>query len=166
MFKRARRSVQLGVIILATAALAPPTAQAGQPHGGPTASLDGKPIPLNEVGNWYCEDLSYPLIQCFSEATELEARVDKSLAVQAADYVTVYEYPGYAGAYMHVSQDYTILALIGWNDRISSFRGRNSQSGKFFTDWFYGGVQYGFCCNQQASSLGSFDNTFSSIHRG
>lgn len=163
---RARQGVQFAVLILVTAALIPSAARAGQPIDRVTAVLDGKPIPLREVGDWYCDDFSFPVIECFSEAAELEASVFALAAVQSVDYVTVYDYPGYAGSYMHVSQDYNILALLGWNDRISSYRGRNYQSGVFFTDWFYSGVQYGFCCNQQASLLGSFDNTFSSIHRG
>jgi hypothetical protein len=153
-------------VFLVAVSLTPLPVQAGQPLDFVTASLDGKPIPLREVGDWYCDDLSFPLIRCFSEAADLEAAVSTLLAQQAVVYVTVYDYPTYSGSYMHVSQDYNILALIGWNDRISSFRGRNYESGVFFTDWFYSGVQYGFCCNQQASTLGSFDNTFSSIHRG
>jgi len=66
---------------------------------------------------------------------------------------------------MNVSQDYAALSAIGWNDRISSFRGRNSETGQFWTDWFYGGTWYAFCCNTSVSNLGSFNNTFSSIQR-
>jgi hypothetical protein len=165
MKTRARRGIQFTVVFLATVALAPLHVRAAQPIDRVTALLDGTPIPLREVGDWYCEDFSSPQIRCYTEAAELEATVSGLLAVQAIDYVTVYDYPTYSGSYMHVSQDYSVLALIGWNDRISSFRGRNYESGVFFTDWFYSGVQYGFCCNQQASSLGGFDNTFSSIHR-
>jgi hypothetical protein len=130
-----------------------------------TAELDGKPIKLVDVGNWYCHDFSYPVIQCFSDATVLEADAESIQATTAVDYVTVYEYTGFAGSYMHMSQDYTALIWIGWSDRISSLKGRNSQTSHFYVDWYYGGAIYAVCCNAQLTSLGSWDNVFSSVHR-
>jgi hypothetical protein len=133
-----------------------------------TADLDGQPIRLSEVGRWYCDDFSYPAIHCYSSPELLEGQVGTLAAiaaVAAVDYVTVYEYSSFAGSYMHMSQDYTALVTIGWNDRISSLRIRNSQQSHFFTDWFYGGTIYFACCNTQVSSLGTLDNTFSSVHR-
>ena len=64
---------------------------------------------------------------------------------------------------MYMSDDYQVLATIGWNDRISSFIVKNSMTGKFWTDWFYGGSYYYFCCNSQVQYLGGYDNTFSSV---
>lgn len=40
---------------------------------------------------------------------------------------------------MYVAADATALAIIGRNDRVSSFKGVNSLSGTFNVDWFYGG---------------------------
>ena len=34
-----------------------------------------------------------------------------------------------------------------------------------FTDWLFGGSSWPFCCNSQVASLGSYDNTFSSVQR-
>jgi len=131
-----------------------------------TAYLDGRPIPLKDVANYYCDDFSYPVIQCSVKPATTEARASSLLlAAATGDYVTIYEYTNFNGAYMNVSQDYTALVLIGWNDRVSSFKARNSGSGKFWTDWFNTGTGYFFCCNQQMSSLGTFDNTFSSVQR-
>jgi hypothetical protein len=145
---------------------APPATFAGTAGASQlSADLDGKPIQLVEVGNWYCDDFSYPVIHCFRDPAELEARAASIEAVTAVDYVTVYDQTGFAGSYMHMSEDYTVLTLINWNDRISSLKGRNSQSGHFYVDWFFGGSKYGFCCNQQLTSLGSYDNAFSSVHR-
>jgi hypothetical protein len=144
---------------------APAAANAVEADLGITAFLDGKPIPLENVGKYYCDDFSFPVINCSSEAGVIEARTSSILAATAVDYVTVYENPGLSGAWMHVSQDYSQLWQIGWNDRISSFRGRNSGTGKFWTDWFYGGSFWSFCCNQQVTTLGGWDNTFSSVHR-
>lgn len=132
----------------------------------PSADLDGKSIELKQVGSYFCEDFTYPQIHCFASAGTLESRVASTLAATSADYVTIYDFGTFAGSYMYVSQDYVALATIGWNDRISSFIARNGEIGHFFTDWFYGGNPYVLCCNQQVSSLGSFDNVFSSMHHG
>lgn len=130
-----------------------------------TADLDGKPIELVEVGNWYCHDFDYPAIHCFSDPKNLEEEPEVAFAAAAAGttYLTVYEYTTYQGAFMHMSENYSMLSLIGWNDRISSYVAKNSMSGAFWTDWLYTGVRYNFCCNQQIGSLGSFNDTFSSV---
>ncbi len=86
-----------------------------------------------------------------------------ALAAAALDYVEVFENPSYGGASMYMAQDYSVLSLIGWNDRISSFKGLNGQAGIFYTDWLYGGSTWSFCCNQNISSLGAFNDTFSSV---
>jgi hypothetical protein len=61
-------------------------------------------------------------------------------------------------------ENYDAVAIIGWNDRVSSFTVRNSASGRFYADWFAGGSPYSFCCNQQVSTLGSWSDTFSSVY--
>lgn len=143
-----------------------------------SADLDGKPLALDQVGNWYCHDFDYPVIHCFSDSAQLQdssltaqtgiraraaARGDFTTALAGVTYVTIYEYPTYQGAFMQMSEDYGLLSLIGWNDRISSFKVRNSLSGAFWTDWLYSGTRYNFCCNQTVGSLGSYDDTFSSV---
>jgi hypothetical protein len=154
-------------LLLLSVFLTPEAVSASQDGSGRLAAdLDGKPINLVDVGKWYCEDFSYPAIHCFSRAAELEVRVASVLGTTSLDYVVIYDFTTYSGSYMYVSQNYDILALIGWNDRISSLRSINSQAGHFFVDWFYGGTAWGFCCNSQYSSLGGFDNSFSSVHTG
>jgi hypothetical protein len=131
-----------------------------------TADLNGAPIALAGVGHWFCEDFAYPAIHCFTSSRALERSVSASLSSASATaltYVVVYEYTSYQGAYMYMSDDYQALSVIGWNDRISSISVRNSMSGKFWTDWFYTGTGYYFCCNSQVSYLGSLDNTFSAV---
>lgn len=132
---------------------------------GIKAYLDGRPIPTSEVSRYYCDDFSYPIIQCSRLPATTQLRATTMALVASADYVTIYDGAGYAGAYMHVSQDYGTLLTIGWNDKISSFKGRNSETGTFFTDWFNGGSSWPFCCNTQQPSLGGYNNTFSSIMR-
>lgn len=137
-------------------------AQSGSPQL--TADLDGRTIALSDVGNWYCHDFAWPKIHCFSTSARLEAAVSSFTSSSSITYMTVYDYTAYQGPYMYFSQDYTVLATIGWNDRVSSFIVHNSQSGVFWTDWFYTGTRFDWCCNQGWASLGSFDNVFSSIY--
>jgi hypothetical protein len=129
-----------------------------------TATLDGKPIPLEDVGKYFCDDFAYPQIQCSRSRLLPDARA-MLVGILAVDYVTIYDQAAFGGAYMNISQDYSVLALIGWNDRISSFKARNNETGTFYTDWFYGGGPWSFCCSGQAANLGGANNTFSSVLR-
>jgi hypothetical protein len=157
-----RAGAAVAALVIAAAAFPAGTAAGDQAAETKlTADLDGRVIALSDVGRWFCHDFDYPRIHCFTKPADLETGVVTALATTAVDYVTVYDLPNYAGSYMHVSEDYSVLSLLGWNDRISSFKGRNSQSGHLFLDWFYGGTAYAFCCNTNVGYLGSFDNTFS-----
>lgn len=163
------RGLAVGLMVLSSLTIAgignPGTTRAADADPELTATLDGKPIPLEDVGKYYCDDFSYPEIQCSSTKVIPDARATLVTLLTAVDYVTIYDGNAYSGAFMNVSQDYSALSLIGWNDRISSFKGRNSETGSFYVDWFYGGTPWAFCCNTQTSSLGSYNNTFSSIQR-
>jgi hypothetical protein len=121
------------------------------------------PIRLADVGKWYCHDFDFPAIHCFSQPRDLEASPTFAAAATSTTYVTVYEFTTYQGAYMHLSQDYSMLVLIGWSDRISSLVVHNSAGGVFWTDWLYTGARYPVCCFQQLGSLGSYNDSFSSV---
>lgn len=153
-----------GLLLLA-GALAPGAVAAREPAGQLRATLDGKPLALEAVGRYYCHDFAYPEIRCFSRSEELEASLPSTLAYGGSDYVTIFDGDYYSGPYMHLSQDYAALSWIGWNDRVSSFIVRNSQSGAFWTDWFWGGSRWGFCCNSYVGLLGGHNNSFSSVDR-
>ena len=80
--------------------------------------------------------------------------------------MTVCDGANFGGSFMNVSQDYSVLALIGWNDRISSFKARNSETGTFYTDWFYGGTVWALLLQHAGwRAWARFNNTFSSIIR-
>jgi hypothetical protein len=157
--------VVLSLPLSATARVLPDSSSTKQEaEGDLTADLDGKPIALADVGHWYCHDFDYPAIHCFSDPGDIERSTEfQGAAAAATAYVTVYEFTTYQGAFMHMSQDYTALTLIGWNDRISSFVVHNSAGGAFWTDWLYSGTRYSFCCFQQLGSLGGYNDTFSSV---
>jgi hypothetical protein len=132
------------------------------------AYLDDRRISVNEIPEYYCHDFDYPEIRCFTTGEELDAASAPEaqlLAFMGGTYVTVYEHSTFNGAYMHISQDYDLLFLVNWNDRISSFRSRNCGSGYFWTDWFGGGNWYRFGCNQSVSILYGWNDTFSSVYR-
>ena len=165
-----RAGVILGATLVASMLAGPAPGLAGQrpptlPNPTLTADLDGVPIDLRSVGDHFCHDFAYPQIHCFSKSASLAQAVQPILAASGVTYVIGFDYTSFQGPYMYFSQDYTVLATIGWNDRISSFVGQSSQSGRFWTDWFYLGTSYTFCCNQQVPSLGSYDNSFSSVYR-
>ena len=163
------RGLAIGLMVLSSLTIAglenPQATRATDPDQELTATLDGKPIPLEEVGKYFCDDFAYPEISCFSTRLLAGARATLVTLLTSVDYVSIFDLANYGGAYMNVSQDYSALALIGWNDRIGSFKGRNSETGSFFVDWFYNGTQWAFCCNTQTPSLGAYNNSFSSIIR-
>lgn len=144
-----------------------PAVAAGQPAKDDeiVAYADGRRISVEDIPRYYCDDFSYPVIQCSSLPLVTDSRALTLSLVSGADYVTIYDQAGYLGTYMHLSQDYAALLTIGWNDRVSSFKGRNGETGKFWTDWFNSGTSWSFCCNTGVSTLGSFNNTFSSVER-
>jgi hypothetical protein len=158
----------LGVLVTAMLLLGVPAVRAGAPGSGLSADLDGKAVPLTEVGRLRCHDFDYPRIHCYSSDAAIGAAVEAALGTDSAtsaSYVLIYDGSSFNGSYMYVSQDYVALFVIGWNDRISSFKAINGQSGALFTDWYYGGSSWSFCCNQQVASLGGFNDSFSSVQR-
>lgn len=163
------RAVVLALLLASTLVAyggsGPQPAVGGQSRPTLTAFLDGVAIPLADVSRYYCDDFSYPTITCSQSPLASATRSTFMTLAAAVEYVTIYDQPSYAGSWMNVSQDYAALSLIGWNDRISSFRAKNSETGRFTTDWLYGGSQWSFCCNSQLPSLGGYDNTFSSVQR-
>jgi hypothetical protein len=136
-----------------------------EPDASLVAYVDGREIPPSDVGKYFCDDFSYPVIRCSTHRLVIDLRATMVSLLTGVDYVTIYDLAGYSGSFMNVSNDYGALATIGWNDRISSFKGRNSETGRFWTDWFNGGISSSFCCNTTVSSLGIFDNAFSSMQR-
>jgi len=166
----------------ATASAATPTPAA--PSLAPSSiavELDGRPIPASDISHHYCHDRDYPVIHCHSTPSKLEVAVRTSgtasstpsstpeSAIQTAstsEYVVIYSGTSYAGAYMYLFQDYDMLAFIGWNDRIRSYRSPNGTSEVFYTDWFASGSSLSFCCGGAATYLPStFDHQISSTYR-
>jgi hypothetical protein len=159
------------LLLLATLLLAvvlPGPVVAGNPGSQEiSATLDGKAIDPREAGRYYCETFGWPEVRCYSSAAALEtslsgASFSPDAAAATSGYVTVFDGTSFTGTYMHISSDVSALGWFGWNDRTSSFVVHGSW-GSFWTDWFYGGNRYTYCCNVQIAWLGAYDNTFSSV---
>jgi hypothetical protein len=133
--------------------------------------LDGRQINPRLTSRYYCHDLQFPAIHCSRTEAARDASMQKAVVgafatLSASDYVVIYDGPNFSGPSMVISQNYDALFTIGWNDRISSYRGVNSASGRLWTDWFGSGTLRTFCCNTLVSTLPSgLDNAFSSVYR-
>jgi hypothetical protein len=169
------------IVVLASSLLAFPVGvSASEPIM--RADLEGKPIRLVEVGNWYCHDFDYPSIHCFRTAAELDLAVanlgiellapnedaigSSPAVVSALSYVRVFVDAGYGGSSAYFSVNYSNLGLIGWNDKISSYVALNSLSGQFWENTSYWGLLDSFCCNQLVSYVGdAYNDKFSSVRK-
>jgi hypothetical protein len=140
--------------------------------GTVTADLDGVAIAVDQIPEHFCHDRAYPVIHCFATPQGLAAAFEAldgariARAATATDYVIVYSNTSYGGSYLYISQDYDTLVTVGWNDRIRSYRGLNSELGRFWTDWFHSGAALDFCCNSNVPSLSAtFDQKITSVYR-
>jgi hypothetical protein len=161
---RTRAAGATAVLVL-TAGLGATPVAAADPEEGPVAYLDGRAIPLADVGRYYCDDFDYPAIRCSRSPLLPSVRGTVVSQLSSVTYVTIWDGSGFTGPFMNVSQDYASLLTIGWNDAVSSFKVRNSETGRFTSDWFYGGSSWWFCCNSTFSTLGAWNNTFSAVQR-
>ena len=71
-----------------------------------------------------------PIIRCFRTEDGLQValarRASRTLSLAAAaGYVEIFGHITYQGGSFVVSRDYSNLGSIGWNDRVSSFKGLN-----------------------------------------
>jgi hypothetical protein len=117
------------------------------------------------------------VLTCFASAAEMEeaaaARAssgakasDAPLAPAATVYVIVYVDGAYSGAARALSQDYTYLGTIGWNDVISSLRSYGA-TGHFWENAPSGGFEYLFYPTTQVSYVGDYYNDkFSALYFG
>ncbi len=171
------RSRLIGLALLA-AVMAPvyavPVGAASEPPI--SADLEGRPIPAVEVGRYACHDFDYPRIHCYRTRADLERAVADRLAAQPASgldgtvgatatgYVKVYPDAGLQGLPAVLSVRYDDLAVIGWNDRISSFEGLAGNGGTFFEHIYGGGFAYPFNAYQQVTYVGDpYNDRFSSV---
>lgn len=160
--------------LLAVGAPAPAPASAAAPV---RAVLDGRPISLAEARSLSCHDFDYPVLACFRTAAEMEAAAaararsgtvstTAPLAAATTGYIIVYVDGQYVGAARALSQDYSYLGTIGWNDVISSFKSYGA-TGHFWENAPSGGFIYDFYPTSQAAYVGDYYNDkFSALYFG
>jgi hypothetical protein len=139
----------------------------------PFATLDGRTIATEDVGDLACHDFEYPIIRCFDSVQSLEASVAGELvrrspgtaAAATLGYVIVYEHAQYGGSNPKVlSTDVPWLSDIGWNDKISSFKSFGA-SGQFYENSPSGGFAYYYWPTTQVPSLsGTYNDKFSAFY--
>lgn len=171
------RALAGAFLVALVSTLAPSTSSAASSvESALIADLEGVPIAATSVSSYFCHDFDHPLIHCFRTADRLEGDVAArtggapfalgQTTITAVAYVRIYDLSSYAGAYATLSADYTHLSSIGWANRISSYKGLNSESGAFYTNTTYSGSLDQFCCNQAVPTLSStFDNQIDSVRR-
>ena len=137
---------------------------------GLSATLDGHPIPLSDVGRYACHDRNYPLIRCFRTGGELEAdekvAPTGTLAPQQllSPFVRWYQNANYAGAFFDAYDPYPDLSVIGWANQISSFKPLNGGHPVWWQGANYTGVMWDWGTSPEAT-LGGADNHITSVQK-
>ncbi len=169
------RRASLGLSVVMLLALAPAAARATSQNESttPQAFLDGLPLPIWEVSGYHCHDLALPDILCFVSEEARDAAVDllnngelsSATTTSSSGYVIAYVHASYAGTSVVLSQDYSNLGSIGWNDIISSYKVYTSPNGQFYEHTWYGGRYQTFCCFTNVPYVGDpLNDTFSSFN--
>ena len=169
-----RLSIALAALTVVTGAAAGGALAKGPRDKTIVADLEGRRISVSEIPDWFCHDVDYPQIHCYTTAAELETALDAAAAsiegltgvLAPLPYVYIYGDAGTLGPAYGVTQVWEDLSWIGWNDRISSFKSVNGGFGHFATDAYNNGRLYpGFCCNAVVTYVGdSWNDQFSSVY--
>jgi hypothetical protein len=159
-------------VALALAALLLPSSQAEASTAGQlSASLDGRPIALRDVGHYACHDRDYPLIRCFRTAAQLEADEQAPGTASAATaqqllspFVRWYQDANYGGAFFEAYDPYPDLSVIGWAKQISSFTPLNGGHPVWWQGPSYTGLMWDWGTVPEAT-LGNADDQISSVQK-
>jgi hypothetical protein len=151
------------VLVVALLLVCPMGVQAGQPAGQSDghlwATLEGKPLALVDVANYYCHDFAYPRYTCFRTAGERDRDLDSAsapgavrrfrvgsitgtLGTQSVNYVLFFEHSDYAGSSLVLSNPTPDLGVLGWSNRISSFKSTNGGRPKWWDSTSYTGTPW------------------------
>jgi hypothetical protein len=161
--------MRLGRAVLTALLLAAMTAPQVSADGL-SATLDGKRIRMSRVPSLHCHDFDYPVIRCFSTSNliveDVAARLDATQADSArllsSGFVTAYQDVTYGPPSITLSNDYPSLSVLGWNDRISSFKSFGATGG-FWEHSPSGGFFDAYTSTTMASSLGGHNDTYSAF---
>jgi hypothetical protein len=163
----------VSAFIVALTALCAPSIGASAHDAGLTATHEGRRMDPSAVGRFHCHDIDHPRLRCFSSPRRRDAdaarrirrlSADPRRATRADAYVRLYEHQQFQGASVLLSVAYPDLGVIGWSDRVTSFKSVNWGSGTFFRHIQMDGATYPFCCNSAVANVGgAYNDTFSSV---
>jgi hypothetical protein len=143
-----------------------------------TATYEGQPIDPMQASHHFCHTRDYPIVRCFAN----QAEVDKDLGLveptapsltsvetgvspdwAGGAYTIAYWDSNYGGNALTVYGALWNLDLIGWNDAISSIKSVNCGIPRYYVDANYSGAYWQNGCNYWSSSLGIYNDKFSSV---
>jgi hypothetical protein len=157
------------LLLSAQAALAQPASLDPESDGPVIASLDGRSVSLDIATQYHCHDFASPELRCFTSVEDHDLDFfggdGNSVSVlSSSGYVIAWSGNSYSGSSVTLTQNYSNLGTIGWNDRISSYKVYTSLSGAFYEHTSYTGLVQTYCCNAQVAYVGDTrNNTFSSF---
>lgn len=134
---------------------------------------DDREVPISDVLNYHCHDVSFPKLSCFTSATDRDQDLAATsfggalTGVQSlgSGYVIAYVHASYAGSSVILSQDYSNLGNIGWNDVISSYKVYTTSTGAFYQHAGYGGIVKYYCCLTNVTYVGdAYNDIFSAFN--
>lgn len=148
---------------------------AGQPDGHLSASLDGQPIPLVEVSRHHCHDFAYPQYTCFRTARERDRDMPQFVAARSiqrtavrgingalgtlgVNYVLFFEHSDYGGYSSVTSNPVPDLSVVGWNNKISSFKSTNGGRPRWWDGTSYSGSSWQWGVSAWVSYVGDVAN--------
>lgn len=127
---------------------------------GPTVTLDGSPASLSLATRYACYVDAPDRLDCFRDPA---SRTLSPLAATVTYVGVLYENSGYGGASLSFAGSLPNLGVYGWNDRASSLKVYAGHSVTFYVDANYAGSNLPVP-GTSYSSLGTFDNAFSSLY--
>jgi hypothetical protein len=149
-----------------------------------TATYEGVPIDPHAASSYYCHTRDYPVVRCFASQAEVDRDLHwveptqpggpaASVASGSSDagpdwpqgvaYTIAYWDISYGGSALTVFGPLPYLGVLGWNDSISSFKSVNCGLPRYYVDAEYSGSYWQNGCNAWSPSLGSYNDTFSSV---
>jgi hypothetical protein len=162
-----RNAARLLGLALAVALSLPGGATVGAT--GVRAVLDGTPITLKEAASLSCHDFDYPVLTCFENSAQMEKVAAErfaardAMAAASSGYIVVFEHGAYLSPSRTISQSYSYLGDIGFNDKISSFKSYGA-TGRFTEHAPPGGLVYSFSGSTWVSYVGdTYNDKFSSV---
>lgn len=164
----------IAMVVFGSALLAAPAVNAS---AGFRVTLDGQPSTVAEASQFHCHDVLPTEFQCFRLRAARDRAVEKvvvpkragstgvdPLSASSTGYVVAYAAISYAGSSVVLSQNYSNLGTIGWDNIISSYKVFTGATGAFYEYTNYAGRYQEYCCFTNVWYVGdALNDRFSSF---